>query len=202
MFLKFDQESELAQMSAVPLPPTPNGTPDYDKYTDTKVENRFVIYGQRHITGIDIEQPNEGRALVTLNKGTTTRDMLQGVFRLRKILFKQRADFVISSMYQQILKEQLKSLLTNEPDFTDQLQLEHLVLMAAYYQYENIKGENRTVVFQKINAILRKCLLETPNSPDATEAFEKFYRLSIFVRRSQEDFFKKTTQPKKATIPP
>ena len=54
--------------------------------TGVQEESRFTFYDQRHCTGTDIPQPLSSYALATIGTSTTTRDALQGFFRMRKLL--------------------------------------------------------------------------------------------------------------------
>lgn len=48
-------------------------------------ERRFTFYDQLHTTGMDIPQPISGRAMQTLGKDVTFRDLAQGAYRMRGI---------------------------------------------------------------------------------------------------------------------
>lgn len=200
-FLKFSTEYGLQLRD---LPPTPKGRVDMDLYTEVQIGERFIIYGQRHITGVDIEQPQDSRAIITLSKDCTLRDLLQGAFRMRKILLKQRVDFLISTTYSQIVTKKLNELKKKEeescatpPEST--VSVLDLVIMAAYYQYDKGEKENRAVVFQKINAALIKHMIVGNVSSEEDEIFNKIYDSWTFVRTSKDDFWREITRTRNDT---
>lgn len=193
--LFFDEQSNrmmyLHRMNGsepVFLPPTPYGRVDIDRITNTTVYQRFVIYGQRHAVGVDVEQPADGRAIATLNKENTMRDVLQGVFRMRKILLDQCVDFVISKEYSMIIRRELCELVEGTMDFNGGINIDHLCLMALYKGYEKEKSEKEMVAFQKIDALLKSFLMRGKISWDAT-SFNTIYDLHTFVRKSKDSFY-------------
>jgi Protein of unknown function (DUF3638) len=55
----------------------------------------FVYYDQKHITGTDIPQKLDALALVTIRMNNTFRDAVQGIYRMRKINKGQTIDFTV-----------------------------------------------------------------------------------------------------------
>lgn len=181
-----------AMKTARLMPATPNGVEDIDIATETTIEERFIIYGQRHITGVDIQQPTDCRAIVTLGKGNTMRDMLQGCFRLRKILYGQRVDFVISQKYSEIVHKVLVSLTGNMCNLSEGVKLEHLMMMALFYGYEKEMNENESVAFQNIDAAFKKYLINGKFSETPSQ-FDSVYGQNTFVRRCKDAFYSQVT---------
>lgn len=60
-------------------------------------EERVTIIPSKHETGTDIKQPPTAKALVSIRKNMTLRDILQSVFRMRQILVGQKVDFALSN---------------------------------------------------------------------------------------------------------
>jgi hypothetical protein len=54
---------------------------------------RFTYYDQIHTTGIDVKQAVDATCLLTIGKGMTLRDVLQGAWRMRKIESGQKIVF-------------------------------------------------------------------------------------------------------------
>ncbi len=54
---------------------------------------RFTYYDQIHTTGIDVKQAVDAKCLLTIGKGMTLRDLLQGAWRMRKIESGQKIVF-------------------------------------------------------------------------------------------------------------
>jgi hypothetical protein len=193
------------------LPQCPKGTLEIDLNTGKRVQNRLVIYGQRHITGLDIEQPDCGRALLTLEAGCTIGDLVQGVFRMRKILYGQCVDFVITSQYRDLIVTQLPKIMAFEaggaagasegglgasavvgcillPSAEAQLKIEDLIIMSEYSQYERMRAENKTSALEKINASLKESLIFSGQRLDPGK-FAKVYDSVVFVKRPNHPSF-------------
>lgn len=198
MYLK---DVDEGQVELKFLPPTPKGREDIYKHTDVPMHQIFIIYGQRHITGVDIEQPSHSRAIVTLDKDCTLRDLLQGAFRMRKILLHQRVDFFISKTYGEIVKNKLLELEGIEHSDTharsNPVTISDLVKIAAYYQYDKVQKENRVVVFQKINAALIKNLIGGKLIDQKSITFNGIYDLRSFIRSSEDRFWQQIISPSK-----
>lgn len=184
------------------LPPITRGIIDMDKFTRSTIESRFIIYDQRHISGVDIHQPMDtGRALVTLNVGNTTRDIFQGVFRMRKILEKQRVDFCIGESFSKVIKFSLPGLISDlKLETIEKLDIAHIFLMAEYYQYLRETDENLTVSFQKVDSALKNHVIigGILQEEGHEETFKRAYFQSVFVRRSKDEFYSRLISPKRS----
>lgn len=67
-------------------------------------DNIFVYFDQKHITGIDIKQKTNKKALITCREFTRYRDMAQGIYRMRQLEHGQTVDFLVLSKESSILK--------------------------------------------------------------------------------------------------
>ena len=68
-------------------------------------ENRFTFYDQVHTTGIDVKQPLDAVAAVTIGKDMTLRDYSQGCWRMRGIGVGQTIHaFLIKEVYNLVRK--------------------------------------------------------------------------------------------------
>ena len=57
----------------------------------TPLHRRFVFFDQVHCTGVDVMQPTEASALVTVGKDMTFRDLAQAAWRMRKLGVRQQS---------------------------------------------------------------------------------------------------------------
>jgi hypothetical protein len=83
-------------------------------YTNINNNNMFVYFDQKHITGFDIPQKHNAKALVSIRKTSTFRDVAQGIFRMRNINKGQTVSFLLLDCPDMNNKKLLKMLLDNE----------------------------------------------------------------------------------------
>lgn len=66
---------------------------------------RLTYYDQRHTTGQDIKQAHLARAVVTIGRHTFMRDLLQSVWRMRRLEKGQRIEFLIPEDVKKLIGE-------------------------------------------------------------------------------------------------
>jgi len=77
---------------------TPSNTTLPDTYKPLDIENKiFYYYDQKHTTGIDAKIPLGSIGLVFLNKSSRHRDVVQSIYRMRKLDQSQSIIFCLSS---------------------------------------------------------------------------------------------------------
>lgn len=134
---------------------------------DYTIQNIFVYFDQKHITGIDVKvMPHNAKGLVTLKYNTIIRDYGQGTYRLRKINMTQSIDICIdkslssivnlSTMSQPETKKKLFELLLHNQDNRNdnkyKLQCLHNIRTIFRYHLMN-KGNMKIFLSKKIKAL-------------------------------------------------
>ncbi|NGX57995.1 MAG: hypothetical protein K940chlam3_00896 [Chlamydiae bacterium] len=111
--------------------------------SDTKYEGeeyadrRFTLYNIT--TGADVVQNPSAKALTTIGKNVTTRDLLQGVWRMRGLDDKQSVDFAIPEDLRKTLKD---------------VDLDSVLVMCARNQGVRKERDNLRAFKQKVNWVL------------------------------------------------
>lgn len=76
---------------------------DYlEKKLGITAANRFTYYDQSHATGSDISQMKVANAIATIGENTTTRDLVQGVMRMRGFAKQQTISFMAGGNLRQL----------------------------------------------------------------------------------------------------
>lgn len=86
---------------------------DYDYKDSSDKDTLFVYFDQKNITGIDIKQHYNAKALITIRKNLRFRDVAKGIFRMRQIATTQSIDFCIMNNIKDST-ELLKIIINNE----------------------------------------------------------------------------------------
>jgi len=64
--------------------------------SDIGLNERFTYYDHSHSTGSDIKQPDEGEAITSVGINLKTRDLFQGIWRMRGLSKTQRIKLLVS----------------------------------------------------------------------------------------------------------
>ena len=126
-------------------------------------EERFTFYDQRHTTGTDIEQPPCALAVVTIGKDVTSRDLAQGMWRMRGLGQGQRVALVYLPALEEILRQALPSHASREKAEKEEkegaIDLKHIVHLINHNQAKQRKEHCIAVVKHKIRHIVESQLL-------------------------------------------
>ncbi len=136
-------------------------------------EERFTFYSIT--TGADVSQHKTAKALVTIGKNVTTRDILQGVWRMRGLESKQRVDFA--------LPEDLASKALEEGS------LDNILLFAAKNQAIRQESDNFKSLKNKMELIVDRIVDEVILDPKLSEentvkVMDTLRDLKILVREA------------------
>ncbi|MBS0654678.1 MAG: DUF3638 domain-containing protein, partial [Verrucomicrobia bacterium] len=135
---------------------------------------RITIIPSKHETGTDIKQPPNAKAIVSIRKGMTLRDILQAFFRMRQILNAQTGDFLITKEVQDhVATLLLQAAFENEPYKS--------MLACSYYECaEKVAAlEPQTEVEKTLALALGKVLeSQSETSWNAKGVNEKFAEMS------------------------
>ncbi len=144
-------------------------------------EQRFTFYDQRHTTGSDIAQASQALAVATIGKDVTSRDLAQGIWRLRGLGKGQRIALVYLPAIAEILRQALP-----EGEFKESKEksakgnlegligIQHILSLINHNQAKQKKEHCIAVSKQKIrhvaeeemlSQLLRKSIRENPNDP-------------------------------------
>lgn len=159
-------------LSNTELPPIEIRTTEINiikKILKCEPENWFVYYDQSHTIGTDLKQDFNATAIVTINKNSSMRDLLQGVMRMREYPYNQRADFIVP----QDLHEQFEQKLT----------VEKIILLGAKNQSEQLLVQHYTSVRRKIQNEFREDLEQRLKQiTDRTKKLKVYRAFSLFFR--------------------
>ena len=144
-------------------------------------EQRFTFYDQRHTTGSDIAQASQALAVATIGKDVTSRDLAQGIWRLRGLGKGQRIALVYLPAIAEILRQALP-----EGEFKESKEksakgnlegligIQHILSLINHNQAKQKKEHCIAVSKQKIrhvaeeemlSQLLRKSIRENPTDP-------------------------------------
>ncbi len=164
------------------LPPDMKGVAYYDKDDNLMVlqrdsdkpqpfaqsrlspEERVTFYDQKHTTGSNIKQEYAAVGLMTVDKHTTLRDLLQSVWRLRGLDRGQKVEFLVDNEVLEVIRAKLQAVLGEE--VPEQLELKDIILYLAYNQAMLKGDDNFRSLKQKIGAILLESVMEAVLAED------------------------------------
>ncbi len=124
----------------------------------------LTYYDQAHTTGTDIKQDLNARALVTFNKHSLLRDLLQGVMRLRQFFSSQNCDIVIPS--------DLSDIFGSPPT------VEKIIALSIQNQESQVLKHHYISGIRKIQNLFREnldtYLKDLPNNEQKLQAYKAF----------------------------
>lgn len=153
------------------------------KYTGFQINERFMLFDQRHITGSDILLPAWAVGLLTLGPRNRLRDILQGTLRLRQFMTTQRVIFAINS---EVLAHFQNSAAGEHITAAD------LIRLGCANEDLKQEQENISLAFDKIDSRLREQILASVtddillNNFDSIESMFQPAR-SLYIRTRYEN---------------
>ncbi len=133
-------------------PPILIGASDQDsiraRLKQCEPENYFTYYDERRITGTDIKQMPNAKALVTVSSRTMRKELLQGVMRMRDLAQTHSVEIVIPP--------ELKKA---EPAIK-KWDIQTVLELTGRNQVARVTQNNFKVALQKIRNVIREDLLE------------------------------------------
>ncbi len=163
------QNLEVAQLLMTKLPLTICGVIFYNDSNELMILDRengeiaplgetlldpiqcFTYYDQRHITGSDIKQCAQAKALFTVGKDLRLRELFQGAWRLRGLDKEQSLHFVID--------QEAQAKMGLEED--DELTLQDLFKFCIHNHSKKLAADHQVAARQKMQAVLQNTLMKT-----------------------------------------
>lgn len=127
-----------------------NGTKQNFQKGDLSIGEYFVFFDQKHTTGMDFEFPATAQGIVTFNKNSIFKEILQGAGRLRKLLDGQGTIFMGLKSDADLIKKELHK--NNEAP----LNKIDLLLYFILKQGKQLSSDNIISIKQIMNAALYK----------------------------------------------
>ncbi len=128
-------------------------------------EDRAPYWKQELCTGSDIPLGITASAVVTFGRYTMMRDLLQTVWRLRKLDRGQTVRFAVEEGDRAVIVETLENLTKQK---IEKLELRHLLLYAAYSQALRIADDNHRSFGQQLRAQLIGQVFNVIVQPEVT----------------------------------
>ena len=154
--LYYDEESnqvEFLKSSESGFVSGPISSTDPDaifKATQTDISKRFTFYDQRHITGSDILQSKDARAVMTIGTRVLLRDILQGALRMRQFMTTQKVYLITSEAAANFYLSTQKT-----PEEYKDIKIADLISLGAFNEDEKQATENQNLAFTKIDSEIR-----------------------------------------------
>ena len=104
-----------------------------------RMDERFSFYDQVHTTGMDIKQPLNARACLTIGKDMTFRDYAQGAFRMRGIGKGQTIDVFVIPEVDRLISSQLALAAPSVSSASDEQKLKDVT---AWLHINGCRSEN------------------------------------------------------------
>lgn len=125
-------------------------------HTNLGKEERLTFYDEKHSTGVDVKQPFAAKAIVTIGRRTTLRDLIQAVWRMRGIELAHQAIIILDEEVKDLIEEVLAVLKMSRGDGMGRrvLSLGDVFLFVAWNQSQNRGGDNFLALREKIKAVL------------------------------------------------
>jgi hypothetical protein len=144
-----------------------NTDPDFiQKTTQVGLNSRFTFYDQRHITGTDILQPKNARALMTIDARVLLRDILQGTLRMRQFMTSQKVHLVTSTAAANFYFSKCNN---DDIKKKNELFVEDLLTLGAFNEDDKQRIENEKLAYNKIDNEVRRFVLD-----EITRAIQKY----------------------------
>lgn len=151
-----------------------------------KEDERFTYYDHRHTTGTDIKQARRARAVVTIGKDTTSRDLLQGVWRMRQLGKGQEITVVYPSALNEILRQSSK-LSKTEP-----IGFKHILRHVLHNEAQQLAEHCVIAAKQKIRHALKhevwKVILDPKTTPTKMKSLFSAAK-SLFITKMEDSPF-------------
>lgn len=142
----FDDENHIVILERGNDKPTPL------EESTIPLDARMTLYDQKHTTGADIPQKSDAVGIVTIGPHTFLRDILQSVWRLRKLEGNQRAQFLITP--------DVKDLILKACGKEGEVELSDIINFCMQNQVKRENDDNFNSMRQKMHHILAKRALE------------------------------------------
>lgn len=133
-------------------------------------EERFTIYSKSFTTGADIPQNSKAMAYMTIGKNILLRDLLQSVWRMRKVDQGQKIQFIVSDEVRKVINVKLEKAIDEE------ITTEKIILFAIANQASQIGDENYLSFKQKMVDVIQEEVRNILLEPNADiDDLEKLY---------------------------
>ncbi|MGM0440519.1 MAG: DUF3638 domain-containing protein, partial [Chlamydiota bacterium] len=125
---------------------------------DIRASQRFSYYDQPHTIGTDIPHDAGARAAVTIGENTYIKDLLQSIWRMRKLgkdPAGQKVDFIVSQGVEALIRD-----VNGITDRSTTLDIEHIIRFCVANQAKREADDNLRAEYQKIMGMLPQGLLD------------------------------------------
>ena len=130
------------------------------KATQVDISKRFTFYDQRHITGSDILQPKNARAIMTVGTRVLLRDILQGTLRMRQFMTSQKVHLVTSVSSCNFYFSKAFPKIDSSAYSKIKVEVSDILALGAFNEDEKQIPENERLAFIKIDNEIRRFILE------------------------------------------
>lgn len=171
--------------------------------TGYKPEQLFTHYDQNHITGVDIKQARDTRAVITWDLDTDIHKALQGGRRLRALDHGQRLISAVEpgavpKFYAKLHRPDAPSLSLGKIQDKKILNIKDLILYAHLKEDEGQLDENLLFCLQKIETVLQQHILDDGYRSNVERERELFaYASHLFSKSIAVDLYREYAHQRK-----
>lgn len=170
----YDVDNELKVLHELDEPPVPFALSPLKDQPD----KRFTLYDHQRTTGANVAQAGEARAIITIGKHLTLRDLAQAAWRMRGLDKNQAVDFITTAADRQAILA-----LLNLPE-NHTLKVMDIIQYAILNQQHKKAADNLLSQKQKFIAVLQehvfKLLMDQNKTADEIyDIFLKFEKIFI-----------------------
>jgi len=163
-----------------------------------KPHERFTYYDQTHCIGTDVLQDNEAKAIVTVDKDTLQKDLLQGVMRMRGLAVAQDVEVFVSPEIKELLeKEGLVD--ANKVPIVD---INSIIELTNRNQNKRVLEDHFRATIQKMHNLVREAILKSILDMDDKNAVLKKTCFDsakgLFILEENKDLFDLYGNPEKS----
>lgn len=130
------------------------------------IEERASIYGQKHTIGVDLKQPIDTVALLTVSKSMVMSNFIQAFGRLRQRDAGQRIEIVVLEEDAVVIKEMLQK------NNSDPLSIQDILRFLIKNEVKKQVEDNEVATTHKIKAVLPEWLLKKLIKADGVTKIE------------------------------
>lgn len=151
--------------------------------TRTTPENSFTYFSQPDTTGKDTKQIDQAVGFTTVGKTLTSRDLFQGVWRLRKLDKNQIAELVHIPEVADYIRQLLKLNPQTEISF------DHIIKFTRMVEIADLDSQLPNTIMQKISHVLERSVERLAIDPkvDLMELTDAAPLIDRLFNRKQED---------------
>ena len=158
---------------------------------DIKMDERLTYYDQVHTIGTDIPHAQTARACLTIGEKMYIKDLLQGMWRMRKLDKGQKVDFILSDNVKKLIIASRSALHPNPT--SSRITLQDIILFCISNQAnrvaeDNLRGQHQALVGLVPNTLFWQ-LVEVYRSKltlGIRKALFKLYRPSLLKTMSRD----------------